>query len=444
MPDYSSALLQRQIVLLYRNVALAQAVTVINAVLLAIVNVDSAGLAATLLWTLAALGVAAGRVFFGRLFQRDAQRHSPIFWLNASLIGAALAGLVWSAGAFLFMWSAPETLRFFTAFVLAGMIAGAVPILSAHRAAFRLYAWPIIVSVVLIFFSIGGSALAVAFGLMVVLFLLAVTRSADYFHDTLVEALHLEQDKALLIDDLQMAKAGVEQASQAKTNFLGVVSHELRTPLNGILGMADVLAMTPLNAEQTEYLSLLKQSGQGLQSIVSDILEITQIESGRVAIDRQPFAVVDLVRGIAARVQGRALAKGLAFTCEIDAAVPAGVIGDERAVARILDKLLDNAVKFTDSGQIDLQLRPGAASDGSLYLEFTIVDSGIGIDSDKQAAIFEPFGQADNSITRRFDGIGLGLAISRRLVALLGGELTVSSEPGVGSTFRLILPFSPM
>lgn len=439
IPDYASALLQRQIVLLYRNVVLAQSISVINAILLTVVNIGATGAVAALAWVAVAVTVAAGRVYLGKRFQHDGQRYPARFWLRAALLGAGLAGLVWAAGAFLFMRAAPEALQFFTAFVMAGMIAGAVPILSAQRNVFRAYAWPMGISVALISFSAGG-LLNIAFAIMVVLFMIGVSRSADYFQATLVEALHLEMEKALLAEDLLHAKSAAEQASQAKSNFLAVVSHELRTPLNGIIGMADVLAMTKLNPEQSEFLDLLKQSGHDLQAIVGDILDMTQIEAGRMVIERQPFAVSDVVQMVTGRVSSRAAAKGLRFSCVLADDVPPLVLGDERALLRILDKLIENALKFTDQGYIDLSIRRCSDNDAPLQLEFSVSDSGIGIAADKLETIFEPFGQADSSITRRFGGTGLGLPISRRLAELLDGRLSVSSEPGVGSTFRLVLP----
>lgn len=444
MSDYASALLQRQNTLLYRNILLAQGVSAVNAVLLSIVNLSSAGLGVTLSWTAVAIAVAAGRAVLGDRFERNASSHPPAFWLQASLLGAGLAGGVWAVGAFIFMRGAPEVLQFFTALVMAGMVAGAVPLLSAHRTVFRVYAWPMVVTVILVSFSEGGNFIHLAFGTLCILFLVAVSRSADSFQETLVEALRLEMDKARLADDLEEARVVAEQASHAKSNFLAIVSHELRTPLNGIIGMADVLEMTSLTPEQQEYVALVKTSGMSLQAIIGDIIEMTQIEAGRVKVDNQPFCLSDLLQAASTRWQSKAHKKNLAFSCDVAADVPAAVVGDERALRHIIDKLLDNAIKFTDAGEVALRVRVLSADASLLRLEFTVVDSGIGIPADKQASIFQPFGQADSSMTRRFSGTGLGLPISRRLAALLGGELTVNSEPRVGSTFRLTLPFSPV
>lgn len=441
MPDFTPELLSRQVGLLYRNVALGQGISLVNATLLAAVNSSSAGLTASLLWLACAVIVAGGRLLLGYRYRQDAAAHSSETWFRWSLLGAGAAGVVWAASAFVFMIGAAEEFQFITAFVMAGMIAGAVPLLSAHCLVFRAYAWPMGICATLVFVSSGSDFLHLTFVSMVVLFLLGVSRSADNFNRTLLESLHLQLEKDALVADLSEAKVAAEHASEAKSNFLATVSHELRTPLNGVIGMTDLLTSTALDKEQREYLSLLKESGDNLLEIVNDILEMTQIESGNVVLQPQAFIMADLLASAMMSARAKAREKKLDFSFSLAPDVPRSLLGDEKRLGQILRKLLDNAVKFTERGFVRFSVsRLAGQPDQPGQFEFVIADSGIGIAADKQESIFQTFGQVDSSITRPFGGTGLGLPIARRLTLLMGGELSVQSLPGQGSVFRLCLP----
>ena len=236
---------------------------------------------------------------------------------------------------------------------------------------------------------------------------------------------------------LTTAKERAEHASKAKDQFLANMSHELRTPLNGIMGMTTLLTDTPMSDEQREYASLIDASAQTLLSIVNDVLDFAKIDAGALHVDPAPFDPRACFEHTRAVLQPLIGPKPMALLYEIDSGMPARLVGDEMRLRQILLNLGGNAIKFTASGSVRVRARATAAEDGSgdVVLQVEVADTGIGIPKERQAAIFEPFVQADGSSTRRYGGTGLGLTICARLVALMGGTISVVSTPGAGSTF---------
>ncbi|MCY3002124.1 MAG: ATP-binding protein [Planctomycetota bacterium] len=228
-----------------------------------------------------------------------------------------------------------------------------------------------------------------------------------------------------------------ESSNRAKSEFLANMSHEFRTPLNGIVGMTDLLQETPLSADQREYVDMTRSSASHLLALISDILDLSKIEAGKVTIEQLPVRVRDVVGHVGMLMSRLAAAKGLPLTTEIAPDVPEWVEGDPTRLRQVLLNLTSNAVKFTEKGGVRLKL--ACASDRKT-LVFEVHDSGIGIAPDKLDAVFEKFVQADTTTTRRFGGTGLGLAIVRDLARLMGGDVRVASKVGEGSVFTLVLP----
>jgi signal transduction histidine kinase/CheY-like chemotaxis protein len=244
-----------------------------------------------------------------------------------------------------------------------------------------------------------------------------------------------QEHQAHLIEELESARDKANAANDAKSNFLGVISHELRTPMNGVLGAAQLLGATRLEPTQREYLSIIRNSGDNLLSLLNDILDMTKIEAGKMTFEVVDVNVEDLDKRVTGPFQAQAEAKGLDFVAVREGEVPAVVRGDPLRVCQVIHNLLSNAVKFTDAGQITYTVRGERLDEQNVRFDFMIRDSGSGIAPEDLERLFQPFTQVDASSTRRFGGTGLGLTISRRMANIMGGDITVESTPGEGSTF---------
>ncbi len=245
---------------------------------------------------------------------------------------------------------------------------------------------------------------------------------------------------SFLLRKLHAAIAEAERANEAKSRFLANMSHELRTPLSGVIGMGELLRETQLSFEQHELVSSMHTSAQTLLDLIENVLDISKIEAGKLVIDKQPFDLHQLVNAVRHMLAPMGEVKGLSVTCHIDPSIPYTLVGDAAHIRQVLINLLNNAIKFTDAGSVTLSVTLQNEDRHRPWLRFEVRDTGIGISEQACRTIFDDFTQAESGIRRRYGGTGLGTAIARNLVELMGGAIGVHSRPGLGSTFWFELP----
>ena len=375
-----------------------------------------AAVVASEVWT----GVVCRPAIKGGVLSPAARAHYLVILLASGANWTALAGMYWLTG------SEPFRLAAFA--VLAGILVHGQCFCFRAPAALVALVVPPAFALVALPLAYGGYSGGPLFTVMIYLTLMLVYVAAS-------ASANLRSAAAL-----QAAQKEAVEANAAKSAFLAVMSHELRTPLNGVLGMARALANTALDTRQSRYVDTIARSGEGLLTMLNDILDISKIEAGRMDLEVEAFDLRDLASQVVELWAETASAEGLALACEAHPELPPRLLGDETRMRQILMNLVSNALKFTREGSIQIRLSPAPSADGDGGVEIAVADTGIGMTAEQLSGLFRPFAQAEASTARTYGGTGLGLAICRQLTAMMGGDITVESEPGQGSTFRVWLP----
>jgi len=253
--------------------------------------------------------------------------------------------------------------------------------------------------------------------------------------------LYWNRKLANLNHELELARNAAESANRSKSEFLANMSHEIRTPLNPIIGLTYLALKTEMTSQQREYLEKIQSASRSLLAILNDVLDISKIEAGKLKLEKIPFSLWQIRENILALYYNKAEEKGIQLGCVIDKSIPSGLMGDPLHLEQVLVNLVNNAIKFTEQGGVQVEITLVEQFQQAVSVEFSVIDNGIGIEPEQQNNLFQSFTQADSSMTRKYGGTGLGLSICKSLIRMMGGDIKVYSSPGVGSKFSFILLF---
>ena len=410
-------------------------------------------------WLWAWLGVMAAIAVYRFVLSAKFNRANPSpdecsKWAFRLVVATTATGFGWGLSA----WAFPtlvegSPLSAAHVLVLAGMTTGSARLLLPMRKGSVAYLIAIMGPVCLRFFA-EADLIGAAMGGCTVFFMVymasATLRNHRAFSDAIVmrferEALATELTaenarREMREAELREARERAEFASRAKGEFLATISHEIRTPMNGVLGMLRVLRDTPLTSDQRAYIKTASDSAESLLLLLNDVLDLSKIEAGRLELEHAAFPPTNTIKAVADLMLARARDKGLQFDVRVSD-LPAAVVGDANRLRQILLNLVGNAIKFTERGRVELAVACPDRNESRATLQFTVTDTGIGIDSAALDRLFKPFSQVDASMSRRHGGTGLGLAISQRIAQAMGGMIQVQSTVSRGSCFKLTLPY---
>ena len=431
--------------LLFRSVGFGLFSNFALAILLVLGSWPHVAKTVSLPWLGATLVLVTIRWWHVRLFFRTAPTEEELpRWRRQFLWGLAPSGALWGLGGWVFLNTSELLPLMLTLLILGGLNSGAARSLASVKAAYIMYAVTTLGPVGLRFMTYDDAAgwILVACTFTYSIFLI----NTSSLHRLDLRKLHrLNFQNEDLVHGLTEARDRAESANRAKSEFLANMSHEIRTPMNGVIGMLDILRYSDLPETQRGQVDIAIHSAESLLRLLNDILDLSRIEAGELKFEQSPFSVRDLVGEVSALLAAPASVRKNQIRSSLDDHVPDAVIGDSLRLRQILLNLMGNAVKFTANGSIDLQVETIQRDPKSVKLQFSVIDTGIGMSAPVKSKLFQNFSQGDSSTTRRYGGSGLGLAISQRLVKGMGGEIEVESEPDQGSRFRfsITLPRAP-